>query len=260
MSAVLIRRLLAPALITASLLLAAACGEEAAPAPALTPTPAATPTPTPAPTPTSRVEDLLEAVSSSIAKMSSAKFSMVDETETGALFFGTTFKRMEAEVEDLGSVKMQVEVETPNFGFVQIGIIKVGDQAFLRFSDDAPWTPLPPDQVPFEFSGLAVVFSNLPGTVQHAAITGQETVKGARTVVIEVVVDSEALLPLITTADPGHEMTVTLWIDEAGFVLRQLRLVGQIYDDDGPETSRLLTIEDINVPVDIDLPDIVSGQ
>ena len=259
-SAALVRWLLAPALITASVFIAAACEEEPTPTPTLAPAPAATPTATPVPTPTPTVEEFLTAVGTSIANMASAKFSMVDETGTGALFFGTTFKSMEAELEAPDKVKMLVEVETPNFGFVQIGIIEVGDQAVLRFSKDAPWASLPPDQVPFEFAGLAVVFTTLPNTIQDAALTGREELHGSQTLRIEGVIDSGDLLPLITSANPGHPITLTLWIDEPELLLRQIRLAGQVYDDDGPETTRLLVIEDINVPVDIELPDSASNQ
>ena len=84
--------------------------------------------------------------------------------------------------------------------------------------------------------------------------------QGSQTLRVEGVIDSEALLPLITSANPGHPVTPTFWVDETEFVLQQLRLAGQIYDDDAPETTRLLTIEDINVPVDIQLPDSASGQ
>ena len=258
LSTTMMRRLPVALLLAGSLLLAAACGEE--PTPTAEPTAAVQPTDTPVPTPTPTVEERLAVVGESIANMESAKFSMVDETGTGALFFGTTFKSMEAEVEAPDSVKMQVEVETPNFGFVQISIVKVGEQAFLKFSKDAPWSPIPTNQVPFEFAGMAVVFSTLPRTIQDATITGREEMQGAQTIRIEGGIDSGELLPLITSGDPGYPITLTLWIDEAEALLRQVRLAGQVYDEDGPETTRLLVIEDINVPVDIELPDIASGQ
>ena len=236
------------ALMIASLLAASAC--EAEP----------TPTATQAPTPTPRVEDFIAAVGQNVAAMSTAKFGMIDETETGAKFFGTTFKSMEAQVESPDSLRMVVEVVAPGFGFIAIEIVRVGDQAFLKLSKGAPWNSLPPDQVPFNFAGMGTVFAGLPGTIQDVAMTGREEVQGSQTIRVEGVIDSEALLPLITSANPGHPITLTFWIDETEFVLRQLRLAGQIYDEDAPETTRLLTIEDINVPVDIQLPESASGQ
>ena len=254
-----IRGLSITVLMAASLLMGAACAEEATPTPAPAPTPTATPAPTPTPTPTPSAEDYLAAAGANIGAMQTAKFSMVDETGTGALFFGATFKSMEAVLEAPDGLRMLVDVVAPGFGFLEIEMIKVGDQAFVKLSKNARWSPLPVEQVPFNFAGLGMVFANLPATVQNVAMTGRETVQGAQTIRIEGVVASEALLDLITSADPGNEVTLTLWIDETEFVLRQVRLVGQIYNADAPETSRLLTIEDINVPVDIELPDITSG-
>ena len=69
-----------------------------------------------------------------------------------------------------------------------------------------------------------------------------------------------SLADLITDADPGHNITLTLWIDETDYALRQIRIAGRIYDDDGPGTTRLLNIEGIDVPVDIQLPEVGSGQ
>ena len=280
----LIRGASVTVLLTASLFLAVACAEQASPtttpAPSATPvptsaptpsptptsTPEPTPTPTPAPTATSvptaapQAGDFLAALATNIANMSTAKFSMIDETETGALFFGTTFKSMEAVVETPNSLRMMVDVVAPGFGFVEIEIIKVGDQAVMKFSKDAPWIPLSPEQVPFDFAGLGIVFGNLPETIEDVAMTGRESVWGAQSIRVEGVVPSDALTDLITSADPGNSVTLTMWIDESEFILRQLRIAGQIYNDDAPETTRLITLEDINVPVDIELPDISSGQ
>ena len=192
--------------------------------------------------------------------MSTAKFNMVDETESGALFFGTTFKGMEAVLKNPDSLRLLVDVEAPGFGFVKIEIVQVGDQSFMKLSEDAPWAPLPPDQVPFNFAGLPKLFGSLPDVVKDVAVVGQEVVQDAPAVRVQGVVQSEALVDLITTADPGHEVTLTLWIDPTAALLRQIRLEGQIYDDDAPETSRLITIEDINAPVEIELPDLTAGR
>ena len=71
---------------------------------------------------------------------------------------------------------------------------------------------------------------------------------------------SDQLSDLISTVDPGHAVALTLWIDETEHTLRQIKIAGQIYDDDAPETTRLLSIVGIDVPVDIQLPDVGSGS
>ena len=240
------------------------------PTPTATPEPTPTPTPTPEPTPTAtadpaaaaaaEAEQLLAAVAQNLSAMSTAKFSMVDETESGAPFFGATLKRMEAVVKAPDSLRMKVDVVAPGFGFVKVEIVQVGDQAFIKLTEEAPWLQLPQDQVPFDFAGIAKLFGSLPGEVEDLTATGQETVQGAPATVLEGVVQSEALSDLITTAEPGHPVNLTLWIDPEQAVLRQVRLEGQILTLDDPGTSRLITIEDINVPVDIELPDLTAGR
>ena len=148
----------------------------------------------------------------------------------------------------------------PGFGFVQIALIQVGDQAFIKLTEDAPWLPLPANQVPFDFANIAKLFESLPAEVRDLTVTGQETVQGAPATVLQGVVRSEALSDLVTTAEPGHPVDLTLWIDPAEVMLRQVRIKGRILSEDAAGTSRLIVIEDINAPVEIELPDVTSGR
>ena len=247
LSKTLRRRLSVTVLMMAFLLLTAVCGTESAP----------TPTPTPSPTPD--LGDLLSRAGKKLDTMTTAKFKMVDETESGAKFFETTFKSMEGEVQPPNSFRMVVDVIAPGFGFVEIEMIGVGDQAYMKLSKDAPWAPLPLDQVPFNFAGLGTTLRDLLPTIKDPAITGRESVMDTQAVRVEGTIASDELLDLITSADPGHTVALTLWIDEADQALHQIRIVGQVDDDDAPETSRLITIEGFNVPVYIQLPDVEPG-
>ena len=246
-----LRRAFSITVLTVSFLfLAAGCAGEA------TPVPTATPIPTPTPT----VSDVLTRAGQKLAAMSTAKFSLVDELESGAKFFGTTFKSMEAEVKAPDSFRMVVEVVAPGFGFVQIEMLAVGDQAFMKFSEDAPWAPLPLDQVPFNFAGLGVTLRDMLDALEDAAITGKEPLEGSQAIRVEGTLGSADLAKLITSVDPGLSVALTLWFDEAEHTLRQIRIAGKIYADDAPETVRLLTVEGIDVPVDIQLPEAGAGQ
>ena len=232
------------------LFLAAACETEAT----------STDTPVPTPTPELTLEDLLSSVREKLFSMSTAKFKMVDEAESGAKFFETTLKKIEGEIKSPDGFRMLVDVVAPGFGFVQIEMMAIGEQAFMKFSKDAPWAPLPLDQVPFNFGGIGTTLSDLVPLIKDLSITGKETLDGAETFRLDGNVTSEDLSSLITSADPGHAVTLTFWVGEADHTLRQIRIAGQIFDDDAPETTRLLTISNINAPVDIQLPDIASGQ
>lgn len=230
------------ALAAAFLFLAAACSSE------------------PTPTPELSVDDVLSGAATELAALSTAKFRMVDEMESGAKFFEMTLKSVEGVVKTPDSFSMQVNVVNPGLGFVKIGMMGVGEQAYMQFSEDAPWLPLPLEQVPFNFGGIGVTLSELLPVVRDPAITGRESVEGAQAIRIDGDITSEELSNLITDADPGHPIVLTLWFDEASHMLRQLRIGGQLYDDDAPETTRLVNIDDINAPVDIRLPETASGS
>ena len=246
MSKTLSRGLAVTVSVVALLFLFAACGEE----------------PAPEPTPTPVLTGLLTSAGEKLAALSTAKISMVDEKESGAKFFLTTFKSMKADIEAPNSFWMLVNAEAPVFGFVEIEMMAVGEEAFMKFSKDAPWAPMPLDQVPFNFSGLGPTLRDVMYVIRDGdgAIAGIEEVMGSQATRVEGSILSEQLSNLITSVDPGHQVTLTLWIGEADHLLKQVMIAGQIYNADAPETVRLLTIEGIDVPVEIELPEIASGQ
>ena len=202
------------------------------------------------------VNDVLSSAGEKLAAMSSAKFQMIDEMASGAKFFGTTLKTLEGEVQPPDRAKLLVDVEAPGLGFVEIQILAVGEDAYMKFSKDAPWLPMPLEQVPFNFSGIGVTLSELLPTMKNVAID-LEVVRDAQTIRLDGDVMSEQMGDLITSVDSGHAIKLTFWFDETEYTLRQFRIVGQLFSDDAPATSRLLTM-DINVPVDIQLPEIDS--
>ena len=230
----------------------AACAEQAS-APTATPAP---PSPTPAPS------DLLTSAGEKMASISSVKVGMVDETESGAPFFTMTLKSMEAEIKSPDRFRMIVNAESTAFGFSELEMMAVGDVAVMKFAKDAPWVPLPIDLVPFNFAGLGPTLRDVLYVLRDGdgRVTGTETVTGSMTSRVQGTVLSEQLSDLITSVDAGHKVELTFWIDSTTHVVRQMRMSGQIFDDDGPETTRLLTILGIDIPVEIELPETVSGQ
>ena len=213
----------------------------------------------PTPTPELSLDELLSKLGGNLTGMETMRFDLVDEHESGAPFFGMTLKSLEGEIKAPASFRMAVKVKTTGVAFVEIGMLAVGDEAFMKFSEDAPWAPLPLDQVPFNFAGLGPTLSDLLPIIKDTTIAGRELIEGDQTIRLDGNVQSEDLSDLITTVDAGHRVDLTLWIDEDEINLRQLRSSGQIYDDDGPETSRLLSITGIDQPVEIELPDVASS-
>ncbi len=211
------------------------------------------------PTPTElTVDELLANAQERLASISSVKFRMTDELQTGSKFFNTTLKSVEGEVSASDSMRMAVDVESPIFGFIEIEIVAVGDQSLMKFSRDAPWLPLSLDEVPFNFKGMGVTLSELVPLLKDARKVGRESVGGSQTILLEGSLQSEDLSKLITSTDPGHAVMLSFWIDEVDHDLKQLRITGQVFNDDAPETRRLIVIEETNVVIDIQLPESAS--
>ena len=120
----------------------AAC--DSAPAPASDPAPA----PSPTSEPELSLDELLQSAGEKLAAITTAKFTMVDEMESGKEFFGQKLKAVDGEVRSPDGARMLVDVESASFGFVQIEIVAVEEQAYMKFSKDAPWLPLALEDVP----------------------------------------------------------------------------------------------------------------
>ena len=223
------------------LLLAAGCSGESEPEPEVS------------------LDELLASTGQELAAMSSVKFEMIDEMESGAKFFEATLKKVEGEVSNPDSVRLLVDV-VAGLGFAEIEIVAIGEESYIKFSRDAPWLPLPLEQVPFNFVRLGVTLSELLSVMENATIVGRESIEGTRAIRVDGTMVSDELSNLITSVDSGYPITLSLWIEEPEHTLRRLRIDGQIFDEDAPETTRLINILDVNVPVDIQLPNIASGS
>ena len=235
-----------------------------APSSAHTTVPEATPTPTPLPTPTltseEQLSDLLSRVEWKLAAMSTATFDLVDVHESGAPFFRTTFKSLSGIVKSPHSFWMQVDVVAPGFGFLTIEMTAVGEEAYIKFSEDAPWTPLPLEQVPFNFGEIGLQLSRLVPALSDVSLLGPEPAEDGRIIGFEGRITSDVLSGLITGVDPGHPITLSFWVDEVEQSLRKFQIAGKLFNDDAPETIRLLDVTGVNVPVDIQLPEAATQQ
>ena len=235
-------------ILTGALILAAGCGSGGG----------ATVGPTATPAPEITLDELVGSAGEKLASISTAKFEMVDEKESGAKFFGMTLKSLEGEVKSPDGFKMFVDVENPSFGFVVIEMTALGEDAFIKFSADAPWLPLPLDQVPFNFGELGPVLGQVLPAMENTEITGRESIGGVESIRVEGDATSEDLADLIPTVDAGHTLRLGFWFSEADHTITQFQILGKILNDDAPETSRLITISNINLPVEIQLPDTAS--
>lgn len=215
--------------------------------------------PTPDPSVQSELRALLTGVGERMSSVSTARVTLVDVRQTGAKLFDLTFKRLEVEIVAPSDSRMVIEVISPVVGVVPIEIVVVGGQACMKLTPISPWALIPVELLPFDLGGLGAKLRNALPNVQDATISGRESILGIETVRVEGSIASEGMSAFFPSVEPGYVVGLTLWIDETELTLRRIGIYGQLYEADAPDTERIMTIEAINIPIDIQVPDIASG-
>ena len=90
-------------------------------------------------------------------------------------------------------------------------------------------------------------------------MTGRETINGVETIGLRGDVASEDIGDLITSADPGHPVVLSVWVSAQDQSVQQIKILGKVFDEDGDGTSRLIKMSEYDEPVDIQLPENTTG-
>lgn len=231
-------------LMLPALLLILSCGAT----PTDTPDPILEPTSTPSPL------QVMAQSSAKMVKLKTASFSLVDEGETSARFFGLKFQSMQGEVSIPDSFIVRVEA-TSLLGFINISIIAVEQKAFMSdIIDENKWNPVPIEALPFNFADLGRTLGDIIPSIKNPTFNGIEKVGGVTSWRIKGTVLSESLGTLLIGVESGHQVGLEVWIGQEQDLLRKIRIEGQIYSGDGLDVVRVLNINNFDEPVDIALP------
>ena len=212
-------------------------------------------TPTVEATPSPSALQILQRASEKMTALKSAHFTMADEGETSAKFFGMTFQSMEGEIRLPDSFSVSVEAVT-SLGFFKVNIVAAQGQAFMGdifVKDD--WNPIPFADLPFNFANLPFTLSSIVPAIQDPVVTGVEEVGGEPSWRIEGIVSSETLKTLVTGADEGFRVALQIWIGQDEHLLRKIGIRGQVFEQDSPGVVRVLNIDRFDKPVEIVLPE-----
>ena len=105
------------------------------------------------------------------------------------------------------------------------------------------------------FLDFGQTLASIVEAVTDPALSGVEESGGRQYQRITGLVRSEALASLVPGAAEGLEVKLELFVDRADGLLRRVVITGPVVNGDVPETVRLLSIDDVNVPVDIAPPE-----
>ena len=233
-------------LIAAISVLSFAAGCSAAP----TPVPEATAQPTPSP------EAVIDLAVLNLLELESAAFTLEHQIGSTTLLPGLAMTKASGVVDIPDRLRLTVEAEVaaPRT-FVEINVITIGEQAYMTDFFSGQWRTVPLESLPVNFLDFGQTLASIVEAVAGPSFSGVEEIEGRQYQRVTGVVPSEALAALVPGAAEGLEVQLELWLDREAALLRRVLITGPVLTGDIPETVRLLSIDDINVPVDIAAPE-----
>lgn len=209
----------------------------------------ATPEPTVDPLP------MLRRSVSRVLSLESAAFTLEHLKGTTTLFPGLEMRKASGVVDIPDKFRLTVEAEaTSPRSFVEIKIIVVGDQGYITNFFTQQWQSVPLEALPFSLANLGQTLADIIEAVVSPRLVGTERLKGHTTYRIKGRVRSEDLAALVPGAGQGLDVAMELWLDQAEGLLLQALITGQVLPGDLADSVRRLTLDDIDVPVDITPP------
>ena len=148
-----------------------------------------------------------------------------------------------------------VEAETvvPR-SFVQIDVITIGDQAYMTDLLTKEWRQVEPSALPFTLSDIRQTLAGIIEAVDEPTLVGSERLGKRETRHIRGSILSQDLGGLVPGAGNGFDVRLELWLTNPGNLLLQVLISGKVVPTDEPGTVRRLTLDEINVPVEINPP------
>ena len=153
--------------------------------------------------------------------------------------------------------KLTVEAETVQpRTYVEVSVVTIEDQAYMTNFISGKWLQVDPQLLPFTFADFAQTLAEIIEAVDSPAVVGVERIGDTETNRIRGQIMSEALGGLVPRAAEGLDVTLDLWLERSTNLLQQVLISGRVIATDEPGTVRKLTLDDVNIPVEISAPEV----
>ena len=192
-----------------------------------------------------------------VLELESAGFTLEHLKGSTALIPGFLEMQKISGVVDLpDKFRLRVEAETvfPR-AFIEIRIVLIEDQAFMTDPGTGRWNEVAPESLPFTLSNLGQTLADIIEKVEGPDYVGAVRLNDFDTHHISGRVRSQDLAALVPGAGEGFDVELDLWLEQAKSLLVRVLITGKVVPTDLPDTVRRLTLDDINVPVDISPPE-----
>ena len=199
---------------------------------------------------------LLQQAVAELLRLESAAFTLEHLQGTTALIPGfLEMKKVSGVVNIPDQFRLEVQAESlaPR-AFVEIKFVVIGDQAYMTDPGTGRWNEVSPESLPFNLSNLGRTLADIIVAIEVPSMADSEELRGLDTYYISARIKSQALSGLIPGAAEGLGVKLDLWLEQSKSLLVQVLITGMVIPSDDAGTVRLLTLDDVNVPVEISPP------
>ena len=159
------------------------------------------------------------------------------------------------EIPDRFELTVEAETVRPR-SFVEVKIVTIDDRAYMTDVISGKWLEVEPRALPFTFANFAQTLADIIEAVDDPVVVGIERLGDSEANHIRGQIMSEDLGGLVPRAAEGLEVILDLWLEQSTNLLRRVLISGMVVPTDEPGTVRQLTLDDINLPVEISAPEL----
>ena len=209
------------------------------------PTPTVVPTPTPEPI---RAYEVVANAAAAMGRVSSFRFRLTHPAGSTELLGGLALERADGAFVTPDQLSVEADAYLGTL-FVGVEAIVIGNQHFITNPLSGEWSEVSPEDSPLSFLNPAGLIANILGLVREADYASLP--KPGEDLVIEAVISSYALSPLVGDVIEGVDVDLVLTFDPASFVLKSARISGLLQEPDEPDAVRLVELTDFNSEIEI---------
>ena len=216
------------------------------------------PTSPPGPTSTSEPEidprDVLLRAVDRVRALETSEFTLEHRAVTTVLLPGIEMNKVYGVADIPDKYRFNVEAEVANT-FVKTSVVVIEDQAYMTNFLTGQWQEVSLDILPLNFADLGRTLAGIIQAVSEPTLVGVDRLDDRDVYVIKGRVMSNDLSTLVPNAAPGFDVELELWVGRSEALLLQVVISGQLLDTDAVTTVRVLTLDNIDLPVTIVLPE-----
>ena len=216
--------------------------------------PSPIPSPTPTPEPVIDPRDVLLRSVDRVRALETSEFTLAHREGTTVLLPGIEMNQVYGVADIPDKYRFTVEAEVANT-FIKTSVVVIEDQAYMTNFLTGQWEEVSLDILPLNFADLGRTLAEIIQAVGQPALVGADRFNGHDVYVIRGKVRSTDLTTLVPNAVPGFDVELELWVEQSEALLLQVVISGQLFDTDAVTTVRVLTLDNIDVPVEIVRPE-----